>query len=59
MNKNKKDEVLEKISQKLDKVTYGKLTIELRGPDRPVDIILEDRERIFTDKNNNISEKNN
>jgi hypothetical protein len=45
MNKERKQEILEGIGRALDEVEYGQITIELRGPCKAMDLVIQKRVR--------------
>lgn len=40
-----KERILKDIAEAMDKTPYGSITIELRGPDRPMDLVVLNRTR--------------
>lgn len=40
-----KERILKQVGVALEQVPYGKIIVELKGPDRPVDVVVENRVR--------------
>jgi hypothetical protein len=41
----RKEQILKAVSEALDNTDYGRVIIELRGPSRPMDLVIENRTR--------------
>lgn len=54
MTSEYKEEILKQVSQALDAVPYGKIIVELRGENSPVDVVIENRTRYTPKKNKSI-----
>lgn len=50
MTPEEKKELLKGVSEALDEVEFGKIILEMRGPDRDVDIVVEKRRRFPKNK---------
>lgn len=50
MTPEEKKAILKGVERALDTIDHGSITLELRGVDRPVDLVVENRTRFTTSK---------
>lgn len=50
MDVARKEQILEMVERALESTSFGKITIELRGPESSADVVVEQRTRFYVSK---------